>query len=74
MSTLRPGRSVSRLVVVGTAAMTETVPLLLCTGCPFSVTWQLLVGAKVHGNSIIREPCGENKGGTVRQNLGWAWV
>jgi len=20
--------------------MTETVPLLLCTGCPFSVTWQ----------------------------------
>jgi len=50
------------------------VPLLLCTGCPFSVTWQLLAGAKVHGNSIIREPCGENKGGTVRQNLGWAWV
>jgi hypothetical protein len=67
-----PARRVSRLGVVGTVGMTETVLLCRGTGGQFSVPWKLLAWAKAYGNRVIREPCGENNGGTPRQSLGWA--
>jgi hypothetical protein len=65
-------RRVSRLGVVGTAGMTETVSLCFGTGGQSSVTLSLLVWAKMEGYRGIREPCGEPNGGPPRQRLGWA--
>jgi hypothetical protein len=40
------------------------------SGCEFSVTPKLLAWAKVEGNSVIRERCGQKNGGTLWQRMG----
>ena len=55
----------------GTAIAIRTIKYLR-TGCEFSVTPKLLAWAKVYGNRVIGEQCGQKNGGTPWQRRGRA--